>query len=328
MKDRPFFSWRNLRVCASARRFFCAFREDWAGETLIGKRGTWRPIFLFFHLFIFFFFACQRQQNPQDIVVRVDSETLTVLDIANEIPLQFRGRITKSELQDYVTRWTDSQILFQEAKRRRLDQSESVRRELRRLERELVVNMLLEQELNKPFPLSEDEIEKYYNDNRQNFVRSTKEVRVWYLKVEKKERADSLVAALREGVDFLQMARHYNAGDSAEWDLYLTEEETAPTIASAVFTMMPGAVSRPIPLEDGFHIFKMIEKYEVGSLQPLASVRGKIEARIQSEKRQERYKQLLAEFKNTTVIEKNLFVLDSLSMDAIFARATSGPQGR
>lgn len=287
-----------------------------------------RTIFLFVHLFIFFFFACQRQQNPQDVVVRVDSETLTVLDIANEIPLQFRGRITKSELQDYVTLWTDSQILFQEAKRRRLDQDESVRRELRRVERELVVNMLLEQELNKPFALSQEEIEKYYNDNRQNFIRSKKEVRVWYLKVEKRERADSLVAALRQGVDFSQMARHYAAGDSADRDLYLTEEETAPAIASAVFTMMPDAVSRPIQLEDGFHIFKMVEKHEIGSLRPLASVRDQIVARIQNEKRQERYKQLLAEFKNTAVIEKNLFVLDSLSMDAIFTRATSGSQKR
>jgi parvulin-like peptidyl-prolyl isomerase len=294
----------------------------------MGQRQAWRIFFLSVHFFIFFLAACQRQQNPQDIVVRVDSETLTVLDIANEIPLQFRGRITKSELQDYVTRWTDSQILFQEAKRRRLDQNESVRRELRRLERELTVNLLLEQELNKPFTLSEDEIEKYYNDNRQNFFRSTKEVRVWYLKVEKKERADSLVAALRQGSDFSRMARHYAAGDSADWDLYLTEEKTAPAIASAVFTMTPNAVSRPIQLEDGFHIFKMVEKYEIGSLRPLASVRDQIVARIQSEKRQERYKQLLAEFKNTAVIEKNLFVLDSLSMDAIFARATSGSQGR
>jgi parvulin-like peptidyl-prolyl isomerase len=319
MKDRTFFSWRNCRV-------FSPLREDLALEAPIGKRQTRRTFLLSFHLFVFFFFACQRQQSPQEVVVRVDSEALTVMDIANEIPLQFRGRITKRELQDYVTRWTDSQILFQEAKRRRLDQSESVRRELRRLERELVVNMLLEQELNKPFPLSEDEIEKYYDDNRPNFVRSTKEVRVWYLKVGKKERADSLVAALREGVDFLQMARRYAAGDSADWDLYLTEEETAPAIASAVFTMTPGAVSRPIQLEDGFHIFKMIEKYEIGSLRPLASVRDQIVARIQSEKRQERYKQLLAEFKNTAVIEKNLFVLDSLSMEAIFARATSRPR--
>ncbi len=321
MKDRPFFSWRNVRV-------FSPFREDLPLEALIGKRKTLRTFFLSFHLFVFLFVACQRQQNPQDVVVRVGSEALTLADIANEIPLQLRGRITKSELQEYVMRWTDSQILFQEAQRRKLDQSESVRRELHRLERELVVNILLEQELNKPFPLSEDEIERYYNDNRQNFVRGAKEVHVWYLKVATKVRADSLFAALREGVDFSQVARQYAAGDSAGWELHLTEEETAPAIASAVFTMMPGAVSRPIQLEDGFHIFKMIEKYDTGSLRPLASVRDKIVARIQSEKRQERYKQLLAEFKNTVVVEKNLFLLDSLSMDAIFARATSGPGGR
>jgi parvulin-like peptidyl-prolyl isomerase len=199
---------------------------------------------------------------------------------------------------------------------------------LRRLERELVVNTFLEQELNKPLPLSQEEIEKYYNDNRQSFVRDAKEVHVWYLRTGMKARADSLVAALREGADFSRVARQYAAGDSAKWDLYLTEEETAPAIASAIFTMTPGAVSRPIQLEDGFHIFKMIEKYDAGSLRPLASVRDKIVARIQSEKRQERYKQLLAEFKNNAVVEKNLFVLDSLSMNAIFARATSDPEGR
>jgi parvulin-like peptidyl-prolyl isomerase len=287
-----------------------------------------RTIFLAFYLFVFFFAACQRQESPQEVVVRVGSEALTVADIANEIPLQLQGRITKSELQEYVARWADSQILFQEARRRKLDQSEGVRRELRRLERELVVNIFLEQELNKPFPLSDEEIERYYNDNRQSFVRETKEVRVWYLKVGMKARADSLVAALREGADFSRLVHRYAIGDSATWDLFLTEEETAPTIASAVFTMTPGAVSRPIQLEDGYHIFKMIEKHDAGSLRPLAAVREKIVARIQSEKRQERYKQLLAELKNTAVIEKNLFVLDSLSMNAIFARATSGPGER
>ncbi len=322
MKDSPFFPWRK-------RCLFSPLGEDLTLAALIGNRKTLRTsFFLALHFFSLFFFACQRQQSPQEVVVRVDSETLTVVDLANEIPLQFRSRVTKSELQDYVTLWTDSQILFQEAKRRRLDQDESVRRQLRRVERELVVNMLLEQELNKPFPLSEDEIEKYYDDNRQNFVRSTKEFRVWCLKVGKKERADSLVAALRQGVDFLQMAQHYDTGDSADWDLYLTEKETEPAIASAVFTMIPGAVSRPIQLENLFHIFKMIEKYEIGSLRPLASVREEIVARIQSEKRQERYKQLLVEYKNSAVIEKNLFLLDSLSIEAIFARATSRPQGR
>jgi hypothetical protein len=272
--------------------------------------------------------ACRRQEPPQEVVARVGSEVLTVADVADEIPRQLRGRISGTELQDYVLRWIDSQILFHEAKRRRLDQSESVRRELRRLERELVVNMLLEQELNKSFQVSNDEIERYYNDNRQAFVRGTKEVHVWYLNVRRKESADSLVTRLREGGDFAQLARQYAGGDSVEWDLYLTEEEAAPTIASAVFTMLPGAVSRPIQLEDGFHIFKMIDKFDAGSLRPLALVRSEITAKIQSEKRQERYRLLLAELKNSAAIEKNFFTLDSLSLEAIFTRSAGDANNR
>jgi parvulin-like peptidyl-prolyl isomerase len=324
MKDNHFSGMgKNIGQWQSAAQSVPAF----ALQTRSNNRKILRTILLVFHL-VFFFCACQRQQNQQEIVVRVGSEALTVVDIATEIPLQLRDRITKSELQEYVARWTDSQILFQEAKRRQLDQNESVRRELRRLERELVVNILLEQELNKAFPVSEDEIENYYNTNRQNFVRSAKEVHACYVRVQQKQRADSLVAVLREGADFTQVARRFATGDSTEWDLYMTEEETAPAIANAVFTMTPGAVSRPIELEDGFHIFKMIEKFEAGSLRALTFVRDEIVAKIQSEKRQERYKQLLAELKNSAVIEKNLFVLDSLSVEAILTRATSAPAGR
>lgn len=278
---------------------------------------------LLFGLFIFILLAtaaCRRQEQPQEVVAKVGSEVLTVADIAEEIPQQLRGRIGKTELHDYATRWIDSQILYHEAKRRQLDQSERLHRELNRLERELVVNLLLEQELNRSFQVSNDEVEKYYNDNRQTFVRGMKEVHVWYMTVRKKERADSLVTLLREGGDFARLSRQYAGGDSIEWDLYLTEEETAPTIANAVFTMQPGAVSRPIQLEDGFHIFKMVEKFDAGSLRSLAMVRNEIIAKIQSEKRQERYRQLLAELKNNTAVEKNFSILDSLSMDAIFAR--------
>lgn len=280
--------------------------------------------FYLFFLFIFFVsgFSCRRQETvPQEVLVRVGAETLTVADLAHEIPNQVRHRLSKNELQDYVVRWIDAQVLFQEAKRRQLDQNDDIRRELRRLERELVVNSLLDQELDKTFPIGDPEIEKYYNDNRQHFVREAKEIHVWYAKVMKKETADSLVRALRQGNEFLEAARPYAGSDSAALDFYLTEAEAPPVIANQIFTMMPGAVSRPIQLDDGFHIFKMIEKFEAGSLRPLSLVRDEIEAKLQAEKRQDRYKQFLAELKTNLPVEKNFHLLERLPMDSIFTRA-------
>jgi parvulin-like peptidyl-prolyl isomerase len=275
-------------------------------------------------MFIFFLFAaCQKSQPVEEepAVARVGAETLTVSDIVNDIPAQLRHRIAKSELQDYVVRWIDSQILFQEGKRRQLDQGEELRRELRRLERELVVNALLDRELNKPFQVTEQEIEKYYNDYRQTFTREANEVHVQFIRVDNKKSADSLTAALRQGGDFLQVARQYAGGDSAASDLFLTEAETPPVVMSAVFTIMTGAVSRPVLLDNGFHIFKMIEKFEAGSQKPLAQVREEITAKILSEKRQERYKQFLAELKNSALIEKNFQLLDNIPSDSLSSGA-------
>jgi len=274
--------------------------------------------FLTIILSFFLFAACEKPQpQPEAAVARVGSEALTVSDILKDIPGEFRHRLGKNELQDYAVRWIDSQILYQEGQKRQLDQAAYVRREIRRLERELVVNALLDQELNKPFAATEPEIEKYYNDNRQTFIRDVSEVHVQHLKVNNQQTADSLVAALRQGGDFLRAARQYAGDDdSLETDLYLTEAETPPAVASAVFTIMIGAVSRPIELDNGFNIFKMIEKFPAGSQRAPALVRDEITAKIQSEKRQERYRQLLAQLKNSALVEKNFRLLDNVAVDS------------
>jgi len=276
----------------------------------------------FFFFIIFLGLACQKSEpKTEEAVARVGAEALTLSDIRSELPSQFRHRLSKNDLQDYIVRWIDSQILYQEAKKRQLDQSDEVRRELRRLERELVVNALLDRELNKTFTVSDQEIEKYYADNHQAFTRAMDEVHVQYMRVRDKSLADSLVAALRQGGDFLQIARRHAGDDSLGIDLYLTEEETPPVIVSSVFTIYPGAVSRPIQIDQDFHIFKMIKKLEAGSQRSLSRARDEIVAKIQNEKRQERYKQLLAELKNNTAVEKNLLLLENISIDSAFAQA-------
>lgn len=280
------------------------------------------PFLHFFFFIVFLSLACrQPEEKPEEVVARVGTEALTVTDIAKDIPSQFHQNISKSDLEDYIVRWIDSQVLYQEAKKRRLDQGEGVQRELRRLERELVVNALLEQELNKAFTVADQEIEKYYDDNPQAFARDIAEVHVQFINAgDNKRMADSLTAVLRQGGDFLQAARQFAASDSGGADLYLTEEETPPAVANAVFTMMTGSVSRPIQLDNGFHIFKMIEKFEAGSQRPLSQVRDEIAGKIQAEKRQERYKQLLAELKHNVTIERNLAVLESSVSDSTFGQ--------
>lgn len=286
-------------------------------------KRTWFPGLALSSFFLFILVvlgACRKpEQKPELVVARVGAEVLTVADVATDIPSSLRQHLGRTEVEDYVVRWIDSQILYQEARKRQLDQTAALKRELRRLERELAVNALLDQELNKTFAVSAQEIEKYYNDNQQTFARNLSEVHVQFIKVNAKKTADSLTAALRAGGDFLQAARLYARGDSSAPDLFLTEEETPPAVVSAVFTIMTGAVSRPVQLDNGFHVFKMLEKFEAGTIKPLARVRAEIVAKLQSDKRQERYKQLLAQLKSSTPVEKNFQLLENISGDSLNA---------
>lgn len=277
-------------------------------------------IVLFFSFSVLNFVGCGKPEpQAEPAVARVGTEALTVADIVNDVAGPARQRFSRNELEDYVVRWIDAQILFQEAKKRRLDQSETVKRELRRLERELAINALLDQELNKTFAVTDAEIEKYYNDNRPTFTRSVDEVHVQHLKVGNKKTADSLTTALRQGGDFVKAARRFAGSDSAVIDLYLTDDETPDAVVNSVFTITPGAVSRPIQLDDGYHVFKMIEKFSAGSPKPLAQAREEITVKLQSEKRQERYRQLLAELKNTISAERNFQLLDQIPLDSLAA---------
>lgn len=267
------------------------------------------------------------QVQEEDVVARVGEAVLTLDDLAAEIPEGLRERITKEDLQSYISRWINSQILFQEAKRRGLDREINVARELERVERELVVNALLEQEIyaNKG-RAPEGELQKYYDDNRESFRRNEIEARVYHINMNSKSAADSLYRILRSGENFAKVAQELAAQseDADSWDLTLTTSEV-PEAMHSVFRLRAGAVSQPIELDDGFHIFQVVETYPSGTLRALETVREEISNRLELLGRDERYRSLLANLRSAAKVETKLEKLEAMPMDSLFARAKQKP---
>lgn len=270
------------------------------------------------------------QIKEEDVVARVGEAALTLDDLAAEIPEGIRGKITKEDLQDYISRWINSQILYQEAKKRGLDRELDIARELERVERELVVNALLEKEIyadNSQAP--ESDLQKYYDDNRESFRRNENEARVYHINMSTKAAADSLYRLLRTGQDFAKVAQTLAAQteDANSWDLTLSTSEV-PEAMHSVFRLRAGTVSNPIELDDGFHLFQVVETYSSGTLRELNAVRGEISNRLQVSNRDERYRNLLAELRGATKVDTKLDKLESMPMDSLFARATRKAQGK
>lgn len=268
------------------------------------------------------------QVKEEDVVARVGEAVLTLDDLAAEIPEGIRGKITQEDLQSYISRWINSQILYQEARRRGVERELDLARELERIERELVVNALLEKEIYADkSQIPETELQKYYDENRESFRRNENEARVYHINMSTKAEADSLYRILRGGQDFAKVAQVLAARseDANSWDLTLSTSEV-PEAMHSVFKLRAGAVSTPIELDDGFHLFQVVEAYGSGTLRELNLVRNEISNRLQTSGRDERYRNLLAELRGATKVETKLEKLASMPMDSLFARAAGTQQ--
>ena len=266
---------------------------------------------------------------PEDeIVVRVGSQTLTLNELAAAIPPALGKNVDKGQIQDYVLRWINSEVLYQEALRQELDQNPDIEKELNRLRRDLLVSRLISKKLdNHKLTIYESQIEEYYSTNKASFTRNEPEVYVFHIHVRSKRTADSLYQALRGRGDFVNIAKQisFNTKKETPWKLYLAQSEV-PKMIGKLFRMAPGATSKPIELDDGYHIFKLAEKYKNGSIRKLELVRDEITEKIQTRLREEKYKILLSELRSSSRIETNFQMLESIPVDSIVARSHTHKQ--
>ncbi len=139
---------------------------------------------------------------------------------------------------------------------------------------------------------AEEEIARYYEEHRQEFVRPER-VRLRQILTEDRAAAEQALQQLAAGADFVEVARRLSRDPSAQTGGYqgeLSREDLPPAFADVIFSLQPGEVSRIVPAEYGFHIFQVIDRSPAGVV-PLEDAREEIVERL----RQERADRHLAE---------------------------------
>ena len=139
---------------------------------------------------------------------------------------------------------------------------------------------------------AEDEIARYYEQHRQDFVRPER-VRLRQILTDDRATAEKALQRLAAGEDFIEVARQLSRDPSAQTGGYqgeLSREDLPPAFADVIFSLKPGEASRIVPADYGFHIFQVIDRPPAGVV-PLEDAREEIVERL----RQERADRHLAE---------------------------------
>lgn len=134
--------------------------------------------------------------------------------------------------------------------------------------------------------ITDDDIEFFYAQN-QDLFRTEPMVRVDMINFplsnslpEKvKEKADSVLAEIKSGADFIDLALKYSPNQKSG---FVKKSELPKEVANKVFEMTPGEVSDVIRDTTGFYIVRLNEKKE-SEPKPLAEVRDEVIKKIQDE---------------------------------------------
>lgn len=264
--------------------------------------------------------SCDKTVAPQgDVIARVGNEYMTLTTLKHDIPEHIRSHLSPAELRAFVLRWINDQVLYQEALARRVDKFPEVMREVDRLKTQILIGKLVEVALAETLHVSDAEIQKYYDANKESFILSEDLVWAYHLLAPKLQEARAIRKRLVGGETFQQVEKSMNpdSTNSQEWDLgYFSKTDVIPAIAQTVFNMRVNSFSAPIKSEFGYHIIQLRDKQKKGQIKPIQAVRDEIRQKLLTRKRQDRYERFLLQMKSKFEIETNFQML-GVALDSL-----------
>jgi len=190
----------------------------------------------------------------------------------------------------------------------------------------------LNRALEEDVEVVEEDIQKYYEENKESFVTSADQVRAMHILVSTKAEASAARQRLVNGEDFVKVAKEVSIDYSERKRIelnFFSRNDIVPELARRVFQYRQGSLTAPIQSGFGHHIFKILEKRSKGSDKELDEVKDDIINRLTSDEKSQQYKSLLIDLRNKVRVKTNENVLKDFFKDSTtisFDRIYKQPQ--
>jgi peptidyl-prolyl cis-trans isomerase C len=201
--------------------------------------------------------------------------------------------------------------LYQEAVKRELYKQEEVKKVIEEARRKILIARLLQENITDQIDLTEAEIEDYYNENPDQFMRP-EIMRVSHILVPTRERALEIVDELDKGVPFSELARAQSIDPTAQHggDIgYFPKGQLMPEFENACAMLAVGAVSGPVKTKLGYHIIKVTDRKQP-EIKPLKDVKDLVKRQLLKSTQKEKFDTLISQLTGATEITVNQEVLD------------------
>jgi len=243
---------------------------------------------------------------PGPVLASVSGDKLTGPELDSLSPEGFE--VTRENLPKILDKWVSNTLMYQEALRRGLEKEPQIKAHLKRIERDYLVNELLDR-ITTNVKVGQDQEMQYFNQHKDEFSYEAKIARIVL--------ADSLMAVqtlteLRAGADFTKLAKERSqdvaleAGAESRYFARNVGDPRMggdPTVAEAIFALSAGQVSDVVPSQEGFQIIKLIDKKKVKADVTFLEAKDEIEAILSYRRSQDVVDSVLTSLREKAKIE-------------------------
>ena len=250
--------------------------------------------------------GCKKEQPQGQVVARVNKTVLTDGDVKDYLPNGAAG-ISPAQKEEFIRRWVDTELFYQEAIKKGLDKDPKVAKQLRDLKREILANQLLQKEVVEKQVVGEAEVKAYFDQHQTEFQNN---IRYSQIVVQSPEEAASIKTALDGGADFAKIAKERsleassraNGGDMAGY-LQRGSGEMPLDFEEKLFSLAKGATSDPIKLFNGYFIVRVTDRKPVWPPVKYEDVREGLSNGMTMSKQKLAFDALTEELKKTAKVE-------------------------
>ena len=201
------------------------------------------------------------QQANDPVLARVDGVeihqsdlAMAEADIGGSLP-PVQGDQRRDALLAYLI---DVNLLSRAAEAKKIDQAPVFPQKLAFARKKVLVEALLEQE--SKTAVGDKDIKKFYDEN----LKPQNEVHARHILVESEAQAKEVLAKLKGGADFAQLAKEVSKDPGSDGgDLgYITKDQVVAEFGEAAFKLDKGKTSDPVKSQFGWHVIKVEDKRE------------------------------------------------------------------
>jgi peptidyl-prolyl cis-trans isomerase C len=240
------------------------------------------------------------------VVAKVAGEEITereIDDAINAMPEWARENFSQPEGKvEFVRQYATTQALYKKATMMGLDQDAEVRRNIKEMTKQVLVQKLLEKEIGDKLKADPSDIEMYYKANKEKYAQEATAT-ASVIKFSNLSKAQDAMRRLAVGADFVKMAKELSEDEKTKAKDGLIEGNieangSIPGIGAskeatdAIFSKKEADTAGPFKINDAYYIFK-INSLKPKAQRPFEEVKEQVEYEYRNNKAQEQMQILL-----------------------------------